>query len=212
MKKWIMSMFFICLFVFSACQNEQTPPLQCGEDEIIVDGACQVVKTDFEKAFDATAEINNYTLTVTIQQLEDLYEMTLRVDVDKSQFVMGDQVDYYEKTSTGYDHYFQIDGGFRKESVSEVVNTTGFHFFKDLEPSWFQLVSERHFLKTEYLDDVAAFFQASFPGSEVSNLELTIGDMYFDSMSFQVTVDSVMYQFTMTFSMIGETQVTLPSV
>lgn len=213
MKKGITFVFIICLMLFSSCQNEPTiMPIQCEDDEILVDGACQIVKTDFEKAFDATALMTNYTLSVSIQQLADLYEMSMLIDDDKSSFIMGDEIEFYEKTSTGYDYYFPVDDSYRKESITENPDGSGFHFFKDLEASWFQLVSDKYFLKSDYNDEVAVFFQDEFPGCVVSNLELVVGETYFEQLIFQVTIDSVMYHFTMTLSAIGETTVTLPTV
>ena len=216
MKKIAFYIFFIALFVLSSCQNEVTPPLptplECGDDEIIVDGTCQKVKSDFEKTFDATGDITNYTLTVNIQIVVDIYEIILEVDDDKSSFEIDGKKEYYEKTTSGYNHYYPVDASYRKESIDTPVDGETFHFFKDFEASWFQLVSSKYFLKSEYNDEVAAFFQEEFPGSTVSNLELIVGDTYFDTMIFDVTVGEAMYRFTMTLSAIGETTITLPSV
>lgn len=213
MRKRITFVLVIFLLMFSSCQNEPTIPIiQCEDDEILVDGACQKVKTDFEKTFDATALMTNYTLSVSIQQLADLYEMSMKVDEDKSSFTMGTEIEFYEKTAAGYNYYFPVGDSYRIESITENPEGSGFHFFKDLEASWFQQVSGKYFLKSEYNDDVAVFFQDEFPGSIVSNLELVVGDTYFEQLIFQVTIDSVMYHFNMTLSAIGETTVTLPTV
>jgi len=205
-------MLFITLFVLASCQQEEVPTvINCGDDEILVDGVCEQVKSDFEKTFDATDLMSNYTLTISIQQLADLYEMTMMVDGEKSSFEMDDQIEYFEKQGTMIDRYYPVGEGYRKESISQSQNNA-FHFFKDLEASWFQTVSGKNFLKTEYNDEVAQFFQSEFPGSTVSNLELVVGDTYFEQIIFDVTVDSVMYRFTLTLSAVGTTTVTLPTV
>jgi hypothetical protein len=138
--------------------------------------------------------------------------MVLMVDGDKSSFTMGLETEYYEKQGNTIDRYYPVGEGYRKENSAQSSTTQSFHFFKDLEASWFQVVSNRYFLKSEYNDEVAAFFQSEFPGSTVSNLELVVGETYFESIVFDVTVNSVMYRFTMTLSNVGQTTVTLPTV
>lgn len=213
MKKLVWYMFFITLLVLASCKQEEVPTvINCGDDEILVDGACQRVKSDFEKTFDATDLMSNYTLSISIQQLADVYDMVLMVDGDKSSFTMGLETEYYEKQGNTIDRYYPVGEGYRKENSAQSSTTQSFHFFKDLEASWFQVVSNRYFLKSEYNDEVAAFFQSEFPGSTVSNLELVVGETYFESIVFDVTVNSVMYRFTMTLSNVGQTTVTLPTV
>ena len=215
MKKMLFYMLFLTLFVFSSCQTENTPvstPLDCGDNEVLVDGNCQIVKTDFEKTFDSSKEMTNYTLSVSIQQLADLYVMTLEVDKNKSSFEVDGKKEFYVSDSNTCEHYFPVDDQYRKETIDCTSSNDSFHFFKDMEASWFLEVSAKYFLKTEYNDEVAEFFQESFPGSTVSNLELIVGNTYFESIIFDVTVDETMYRFTMTLSKIGETSITLPSL
>jgi len=212
LKKIAFYMLFIALFVLGSCQQEEVPTvINCGDGEILVDDVCIKEKSDFEKTFDATDLMTNYTLTISIQQSADLYEMTMMVDGSKSSFEMDDQTEFFEKQGSMIDRYYPVGEGYRKESITQTENDS-FHFFKDLEASWFQTVSGKYFLKTDYNDEVADFFQGEFPGSTVSNLELIVGDTYFEQIIFDVTVDSVMYRFTMTLSAVGTTTVTLPTV
>lgn len=214
MKKYAFYVLFIVLFLFSSCQNDTSPieTLECGDDEVLVDGTCQKVKSDFEKTFDQMDDVTNYTLTINIQIVADVYEIILEVDDEKSSFEMDNQKEFYEKTTSGCDRYYPVDESYRMESLDCEADGDYFHFFKDFEPSWFQLVSTKYFLKSEYNDEVSSFFQEEFPDSTVSNLELIVGDTYFESIIFNVSVGEVMYRFTMTFSLIGETVVTLPAV
>ena len=215
MKKIGFYLLFITLFVFSSCQNEVTPiptPLECGDDEIIVDGTCQKVKSDFEKTFDAMEGVSNYTLTVNIQIVADIYVIILEVDDDKSSYETDGKKEFYEKTTSGCDRYYPVDDNYRKESLDCDAEGDSFNFFKDFEASWFQLVSSKYFLKSEYNDEIATFFQEEFPESTVSNLELIVGDTYFESIIFDVAVGELMYRFTMTLSSVGETEVILPTV
>lgn len=214
LKKIAYVILLITLFVFASCQQEQPTIITCADDEILVEGVCEKidVKTDFEKTFDAMEDLDNYTLIVTIQQFATVYEIEMKVDDDKSSFMMDDQTHFYQKNGTQVDHYFPVGEGYRKETVNQSSQGQSFHFFNDLEASWFQEVSGKYFLNADYNDDVALFFQSEFPGSTVSNLELLVGDTHFSQIIFNVTVGEVMYQFTMTITAIGQTDVALPTV
>jgi len=214
LKKIAYVMLLIVLFVFASCQQDEPTIITCADDEILVNGICEkvVIKTDFEKTFDAMDGIDNYTLIVSIQQFATIYEIELKVDHEKSSFFMDGKSEFYQKNGNQVDHYFPVGEGYRKETVSQPSQGQPFHFLSDLEASWFQEVSGKYFLKAEYNDDVALFFQGEFPGSTVSNLELIVGQTYFDQLIFNVTVGEVMYRFTMTLSAIGQTDVTLPLV
>lgn len=214
LKKIAYIMLMIALFVFASCQQDEPTVITCADDEILVDGVCQkvVVKTDFEKTFDAMEGLDNYTLSISIQQFASVYDIALKVDGDKSSFEMDNQSHFYQKNGSQVDHYYPVGEGYRMETISPSDQNQTFHFFNDLEASWFQEVSGKHFLKTDYNDDVALFFQSEFPGSTVSNFELIVGETYFSQMIFHVTIGDVMYQLTMTITAIGQTDVTLPTV
>lgn len=208
-------MLFLILFVFSSCQNENPPvptPLDCGDNEVLFDGNCQIIKTDFEKTFDNSKDMMSYTLSVSIQQMEKLYELILEVDNQKSSFEVDGKKEFYVNESNTCEHYYPVDDTYRKEIVECENKGYSFHFFNDMKASWFQEVSSKYFLKTEYNDDVALFFQEEFPCSTVSNLELIVGDTYFESIIFNVTVGETMYRFTMMLSKIGETNIMLPII
>lgn len=206
-------MLVLSLFFFSACQDQViTPVITCGDDEILVDGVCQKIKSEFELIFEATDLISSYTLDVKLQQQEHLYEMTLEVDGNKSSFAMNNQKEYYEKTNTGCKHYYPVGESYRIEEETCNAEGSSFHFFKDLEPSWFELVSQKYFMKSEFNDEVAVFFQTQFPGSTVSNLELIVGNTYIEGIICHVTVSDIMYQLSMTIKDIGQTSIVLPVV
>lgn len=213
MKKIAVYILFILSLVFSSCQEKiPTPEIKCHDDEVEVNGVCQKVKTDFEKTFDAMDLVESYTLNVSIQQLEKIYEMELKVDHDKSSFKMDDKIEYYAKNGSVCQKYFPVGDTYRIENISCSAVNQSFHFFKDLEPSWFQVVSDKYFLKSEYNVEVARFFQTEFPGSQVSNVELVLDSMSFSQIIFDVTVINTMYRFTITISSIGQTTIVLPSV
>lgn len=214
MKKIAYVLLLITLFVFASCQQEESTTITCADDEILVNGVCEKidVKTDFEKTFDAMEDLDNYTLTVTIQQFASIYEIEMKVDDDKSSFKTDNQTHFYQKNGTQVDHYFPVGEGYRKETVHQSSQGQTFHFFSDLEASWFQEVSGKYFLIADYNDNVAGFFQSEFPGSTVTSFELIVGDTHFSQMIFNVTVGEVVYQFTLTITAIGQTDVVLPTV
>ncbi len=209
MKKFVFLALIMCLFILSSCEDQE---IECESDEQLVDGVCELIKTPFEQTFDRMAVLENYTLEITVQQLADVYQMVLEVDQQKATFEMDGQKEYYVNQDGTCTFYYPVGEGYRFEVIPCGESESTYDFFHAFEASWFLEVSGKYFLKTEFYDEVAALFQSEIEGSTVANLELVLGETYFDAIIFDVIVGDLSYRFNMTFDLIGSTVITLPVV
>ena len=209
MKKIVFFALIMCIFMLSSCENQT---IECDEGEELIDGVCEIIKTPFEETFDRMAVLDNYTLEISVQQLADLYTMTMEIDQTSASFEMDGIKEYYTNLSGTCTHYFPVGEGYRSEIISCGEANATYDFFHAFQPTWFMEVSGKYFLKTEFYDEVTLFFQTEIEGSAVANFELVLGDTYFDEMIFDVVVGDLSYRFVMTFDHVGSTVITIPTV
>lgn len=208
MKK-IIFLVLICLTIFLTSCNENH--VTCDEKEEYLDGVCQLIQTPFEQTFDRMIDLDNYTLNVTIQQFADLYTILMKVDGDKASFDIDGMTEFYHYEDNLCRYYYPVGAGYRMEMIS-CESTSSYDFFHSFEATWFTEVSGKYFLKTEYYDEVSILFQTKMEGSHIANMELVVGDLYFEKLIFDVFVGDLSYRFEMMFDQIGSTVITLPAV
>lgn len=209
MKKFVFFALMMCIFILSSCEEK---PIECETDEELIDGVCEVIKTPFEQTFDRMAVLNNYTLDITIQQFADVYAMTLEVDQENATFEMDGQKEYYHHENGICTYYYPVGDGYRMEVIECGEPNASYDFFHAFEPSWFLEVDGKYFLNSEFYSIVSSLFQTEIEGSTLSNLELILGETYFEEIIFDVQVGDVFYRFNIAFDLIGTTEITLPSV
>lgn len=209
MKKIVIFALIMCTFILSSCNDSS---IECDENEELVDGVCEVIKTPFEQTFDRMAVLDNYTLEITVQQLANLYTLTMEVDQTSASFEMDGIKEFFSNQNGTCYRYYPVDEGYRSEIIPCNGTDSAYDFFHGFEASWFMEVSGKYFLKSEFYGEVSAFFQTEIEGSNVANLELVLGDTYFEEIIFDVIVGDLYYRFEMTFDKIDSTVITIPVV
>ncbi len=217
MRKILFVFAMIGAFVFSACEKEPTPidiPITCESYEELQDGMCVIVDAEAKliiDVFEGLDTFDDYTLDIIVQNQLDLYYMTIEFDDTKSSFEIDGNKEYYMYNNGVNEHYFKQSGVYQKESATESLSDN-FLFFYSLEAEMFTSQDGKYYLNIQNYSEIEAFFESEFPDCVVQNFEMTIASEQISSMAFDVVVDEINYHIVMTFSLIGETTITLPTI
>lgn len=215
MRKILFVFAMVGVFVFSACQKEIDPivPITCKAYEESQNGICVVVDTKAKLISDVFSNIDtfhNYTLDIIVQNQSELYNMKIEFDDNKSSFEVDGKKDYYMNSSV-LEHYFMQGDQYQKEIMTQPLSEN-FLFFYNLDENMFTAIDDKYYLNLQNQSDVEAFFESEFPDSSASNFELTIEGEQISGIVFDLLVGEINYHIVMTFSLIGETSITIPVV
>jgi len=217
MRKILLAFALIGAVVFSACQKEPTPidiPITCNSYEELQNGVCVVVDAEAKLLSDVFSNLdtfNDYTLDIIVQNQMELYNMTIEFDNNKSSFEIDGNKEYYMYNNGINEHYFKQGDSFQKESLSEPLSDN-FLFFYHLDAEMFTSLDGKYYLNIQNNSDIEAFFEMEFPECTVQNFELTIEGEQISGMIFDLIAGEINYRMVMTFSLIGETSITIPVV
>lgn len=215
MRKILFIFAMIGIFVFSACQKEEEQdPITCESYEELQNGVCVIIDAEaklLNDTFNNLDTFDDYTLSVIIQNQMELYYITIEFDGNKSSFAIDDTKDYYSNNNGALEHYFKQGENYQKETISE-PESGNFSFFYDLNADMFTPLDGKFYLNLQDSSVIEAFFETEFPGSTVSNFEMTIDDEQISGFVFDLSVGETNYHMVMTFTLIGETSITIPQV
>lgn len=215
MRKIFFIIMLFGLFYLNGCENEPEQELICGPNEENINGVCEIILEPEElaliNALNNTNDISNYQMDIIIQNGFDLYDIVILFDDEKSSFEMNLQKEYYERQQGILYRYVQQGSTYQKTTTEE--SSSDFYlFFKDFDPSWFTFNNNKYLLNIENLDDVQSFFEGAFPGSVISNFEMTITDFSISGMDFMLQVGEISYHLVFQLSNIGTVDIVLPVV
>ena len=222
MKKIIFIIMLFGLLYLQGCEEEPvvetpipTPELICESNEEIVNGVCVIVLPPEEialiNALSNADDMTNYQMDIIIQNGFDLYDIIIEFDGEKSSFEMNLQKEYYER-QLGVLYQYSPQGSQYAKTTVEDSSSDSYSFFKDFDPSWFTFSVDKYLLNMQNVADAQVFFEAAFPGSVLSNFELTIADDYISGMDFMLQVGEISYHLVFTISNIGTVDIVLPVV
>ncbi len=215
MRKILFIFAMIGVFIFSACQkDEEQVPITCEYYEELRDGVCVVIDAEAKLLNDAINNLDtldDYTLSITIQNQEDSYDITIEFDENKSSFAINDTKDYYINNNDSQEHYFKQGDNYQKEIITE-SESGNYSFFYELDVNMFTPADGKFYMNIQDLDIIEEFFETDFPGSTVQNFEMTIDDEEISGFEFDVIVNEIDYHMVMIFTLIGETAITIPNV
>lgn len=217
MRKILFVFAMIGAFALSACEKEIPPidiPITCESYEELQNGVCVIVDAEAKLIIDVFSELDtfdDYTLSIIVQNQMDLYTMTIEFDDDKASFELDDNKEYYMNNNGVSEHYFKQGDSFQKETLSEPLSDD-FLFFYNLSPDMFTSLDGKYYLNIQSYDEIETFFELEFPGCTVQNFEMSIDNEHISELVFDLTVGDIDYHMVMTFSLVGETIVTIPEI
>ena len=217
MRKIIFIAMLFGLFYLQGCEEEpvQETELICGTNEENINGVCEIILEPEEialrNALTYADDMMNYQMDIIIQNGFDLYDIILEFDGEKSSFEMNLQKEYFERQQGVLYQYSPAGSQYARTTVEESTSDT-YQFFKDFDPSWFTFNTDKYLLNMENHDDVQLFFEEAFPGSVLSNFEMTITDNYISGMDFMLQVGEISYHLVFEISNVGTVDIVLPVV
>jgi hypothetical protein len=216
MRKIIFIVMLFGLFYLQGCEKEpEETELICKTNEENINGVCEIILEPEEialrNALTYADDMSNYQMDITIQNGFELYDIIIEFDDDKSSFEMNLQKEYFEKQQGTLYHYSPAGSQYVKTTVTQNTSDT-YQFFKDFEPSWFTYNTNKYLLNMENHEDVQLFFEEAFPGSILSNFEMTITDDYISGMDFMLQVGEISYHLVFEISNVGTVDIVLPVV
>jgi len=215
MRKFFFIVMFFGLFYLTGCEKDPIDELICNTNEENVNGVCETILEPEEialrNALVYADEMSNYQMDIIIQNGFDLYDIIILFDDEKSSFEMNLEKDYYERIQ-GILYHYSPQGSLYEKKVTEVSSSESYLFFKAFDPSWFTYNTDKYLLNIENQDDVQVFFEETFPGSILSNFEMTISDDYISKMDFMLQVGEINYHLVFEISHVGTIDIVLPVV
>jgi hypothetical protein len=215
MRKIFFIIMLFGLFYLNGCEKEPEQELICGPNEENINGVCEIILEPEElallNALTNADDMSNYQMDIIIQNGFDLYDIIILFDDEKSSFEMNLQKEYYERQQGILYRYTQQGSSYQKTTTEE-SSSDSYLFFKDFDPSWFTFNNNKYLLNIENLEDVQSFFEETFPGSILSNFEMTITSDFISGMDFMLQVGETSYHLVFHLSNIGTVDIVLPVV
>jgi len=154
---------------------------------------------------------NNYLLTISINQKDKALVNTVEIHYDGGvrKYVDGSYVAFYEKTATGYKMYEQQGFNYVVTTKTQDPNPM---FYYTFQSSWFALNGDKFILGYGQETNFDSFLGLSEGVESIANLMIQTGQEFVDAISFQLTVNGVIYNINLEFSLFGGVELTLPVV
>ncbi len=168
----------------------------------------------FNNAKENTEALTNYTLKVTIKEPVDETDFNESVAYykfanDKFCFSNTNMSVFYQTVGEQTYEYKNTLEGYVKTKVAALPS--GFvPFYLEFEYSILNYLNEAYFVKYGK-EGVLDSFKNELGATQVSNIKITAGE-YYEVISFNMTINKVVYSFTFEFIDINQTVVDLPAV
>lgn len=185
----------------------------CDEGYILEGDTCVVVdtRTDLEKAFEQSIDIDNYTMNITVTEGIVTSHFTMQFDGNTSSFTVGGNTEYYERTLDVCTKVTIQAGTIISETIDCLDDSDSrFQFFHGFEIEWFTETEDGYTITEGNYIFIDNFFRTTISQASVSDFVLTLEDDYFSTFDFIVTTPDTMYEMSIAFSNINDTVITIP--
>ncbi|CCV65393.1 conserved hypothetical protein [Paracholeplasma brassicae] len=208
-KRVIFLIVIVSALILSGCQKKK---ITCEEDETIKDGKCVVLLSEIDQKIVDTSELTNYTIEVSIQFKEEIANVVIAFDDEKSVFQTNNQTEYYLNENNQVYRVFESKSGYQKELISaDSSQATLYDFFVDLKEDDLSKHESAYLLNYssyDLLDDLRKSFDRN---AVLSNVVVTFGDTHIKSFNFDLSTGELVYHLMMNFTNINQTVIEVPS-
>ena len=207
MKKLLVFLLFFSIFVLSACDDGEPIELVCEGETHLEDGVCmpnevqEVECTNNQiKVEDVCVDLlgTEIALRDALAKSDGLDNYQLTTLIDTHSIVLQVDGNIRKLVTPAYIEYFKVEGDlcFAKPIFNDVVEESSEAcsdetnlIYSGLDYSWFELVSGKYQLKSEYNDVVSN----NFEGSNVIFFQLSIKDGYVSEVYLEIQELTTVY-------------------
>lgn len=208
MRKGIFLIFIIVSALFGCQQDPVETPVESIPTEPI---PSEPTPDPIEVVFQASRQMNNYTMTMDIYHQSDVHTTIFKVTDLASSVEIDLMVDYYQKDDGTCIHLYPTTHGYVREIIEcKPESATVFGFIEAFQKSWFTAIGDTYYLNIQNYDVIQSFFERYMPGFVVSNVELTLGTTHFHRLKLDLQSETLLYRLDIIFSDIGQTTVHVP--
>lgn len=207
MKKYIL----VCLWLIgglalSGC--DQKAPT-CTDNESLIDGKCVINRTEFEEKLYNTAQLDNYSVELTVVLGEETSVSHLKFDGNKSLVEAGNTVEYYETNDSMTYRYYPSSSGYLRETIT-LGSAPEVTFYEVLKETDFTLMESRYLLNFGTYESIDEFIKSYDRDATFANFELSV-DTYITQIKLDILVDDLVYKLTFNYYDINQTTVEVPN-
>lgn len=207
MKKYMLVFLWLLSgLALSGCN--QTSPT-CTDDESLIDGKCVINRTEFEQTLYDTAQLDNYSIDLTVTLGEEISISKLKFAGNKSMVEAGNTKEYFETVDTNTYRYYKTESGYQRETLSMGGNPK-IAFYAALKETDFTLSESRYLLNFGTYPAIEAFVKSYDMDATFSNFELSI-DTYITQIKLDIIVDDLVYKLTFQFYDYNQTVIEVPN-
>lgn len=208
MKKYIL-VFLWLLGGLSLYGCDQSKGPNCKDNESLVDGVCEVNRTDFEKKLYNTSQLTNVSIEWVVTLGEETSTSILKFDGTKSSVQAGNHTEYFETIGTTVYRYYPSSNGYLRETINS-NNGSLVAFYEDLKETDFTLMESRYLLNYGTYTSIENFVKSYKQGATFSNFELSV-DTYITQIKLDIIVGDQVYKLTLNYFDFNQTMVEVPN-
>jgi hypothetical protein len=182
----------------------------CDSKEEIIE--VPIIHHPLKEHVESFQALNNFTMSIEIKQHNRIINMVISTDDYKSAFQVDESIEYYLRNESSCSHYYMTSKGYAVDTKTCESISNDYRFLKHIEADWFSVADGRYYLNIEHYQKIQPFFRNMFPTAVVANFELIVLNDVISGFLFDVSVDSVIYQFDIALSQMNQTVVEVPVI
>lgn len=208
-KRLLVALLVVSALLISGCGK--TKP-SCKDGGVKKDGVCQVVLTEIEQKLYDTAELNNFTLEVSILVNEEEASILMAFEDGVSMYQTTNETEYFTVENNESYRIYLAENGYKKEKLASSTNpVTLYQFFKGLKESDLALADDMYMLNYDSYTLLDEFKQSFDRNATVQNVVVKFGESYISEFNFDIKLNDITYHLMMNFTKINETEIEVPS-
>ncbi len=207
MKKYILVFLWLLGGIALSGCDQKGPT--CKDTESLIDGKCVINRTEFEEKLYQTAQLDNYSVELTVLLGDETSVSVMKFAGNKSFVQAGNTIEYYETNDSTTYRYYQTMGGYHRETVV-LGSSPKVSFYAVLKETDFTLMETRYLLNFGTYDSIDDFVKSYDRDAVFANFELSV-DTYITQIKLDIIVDDLIYKLTFNYYDFNQTIVEVPS-